>query len=304
MRKSILLKASVFGIILMFVGAGAVASVDIKDAKQLKSLVTESKSDHITFNDTGYYALIIGVEEFEGMEYPESDCIDEDALSIYETLVSSINWDEENIKLLLNENATKENIHSAIEWLDEKETENDVVLFYFSGQGWKMPLLHIFKGNAYIVPYDNSDWNYDEHKISDVDLDGWLAELESDNIVVILDHCYSGKMKSLNSPGRKILAGGGQYVFCRCDEDDTLGHGIFTYFLLQGFNGVADINNDDWISDTEVFSYAKFPTFYFSFWQKFPFIQVSIPLINSPQLPYMYDNHPEEIPLINYPSSR
>ena len=286
------------GLIVFFIGSNVVASLPIKDEKQHESLVINNVPFRDLFKDVEFYGLIIGVEEFEGMEYPESDCIDEDALSMYEKLLSSNNWNEENIKLLINENATKENIYDELVLLNEKETENDVVLFYFSGQGWKMPLLQIFQGHAYIAPYDNSNGNYDEHKISDVELNAWLDELDSNNIVVILDHCYSGKMKSLNRPGRKILAGGGQDIFCRCDEDDTLGHGIFTYFLLQGFDGVADINNDDWISDMEVFSYAKLPTFYFSFWQKFPFIG-SVPFINGPQLPYMYGNHPEAIPLIN-----
>ena len=257
----------------------------------------ENSSDQYFSDDTMYYALIIGVEKFDKTEFPES-FIDEGAIDMYEKLVSSENWEEENIKLLLNENATKTDIQESITgWLDDKETENDMVLYYFTGHSWKIPLRNRSKGHTYTYPYDLS-----QNKITDVELDSWLDELESKHVAVILDTCYSGRMLSLCQFGRTMLAAGGKYLLCPVDGDDSLECGIFTYHLLQGFDGVADINNDGWVSVEESFRYARMPTFHFSFWKQFPFTHY-LPLFIGPQLPYMYDRHLGELPLIELPSN-
>lgn len=257
----------------------------------------ENPSDQYFSDDINYYALLIGVEKFDEAVFPEV-YIDEGAIGMYETLVNNGNWVEENIKLLLNENATKANIQEAITcWLDDKETENDVVLYYFTGHSWKISLRNRAKGHTYTYPFDLS-----QNKITDVELDYWLDGLESKHVAVILDTCYSGRMRALCQPGRTMLAAGGKYLLCPVDGDYSLECGIFTYHLLQGFEGVADINDDGWVPAEEVFRYARMPTFHFSFWKQFPFKRY-LPLIIGPQLPYMHDRHLGELPLIELPSN-
>lgn len=306
MQKNIFRKGLVVGIMLLFVSVNAISGMSSKT----KVITSYQEDQHISLgdistnyedlsNDVEYYALIIGVEKFEDIELP-GPYIDDAAIDMYEKLISSSNWNEENIKLLLNENATKAGIKDAITlWLDDKEIENDVVLYYFTGHSWKTPLLERFKGHTYTYPYDYLN----DNKITDVELSSWFDELESKHIAIILDTCYSGRMTALNKIGRTVLAAGGKILFCPVDGDDSLESGIFTYHLLQGFDGVADINNDGWISAEEVFRYARIPTFHFSFWQKFPFINFSrdnnLPIFIGPQLPYIYDNHVGDIPLIN-----
>ena len=252
-------------------------------------------------NDAKYYAVIIGVEKFQGIELPEENYIDETAQAIYEKLLMGNNWKIENIKLLINENATKENIQNAITtWLSDKESKEDVVLYYFVGHSWKMPFLKRFKGNTYSLPYDVSVKDYSEDAITDVELDSWLDTLDSRHVAVILDTCFSGRMTALRQLGRVILAAGGKYLFCPVDEDDTLRSGIFSHFLMQGLDGVADRNNDGWITAEEVFRYARIPTFHFSFWKNFPFIG-NFPFFTFPQCPYMYDRHLFGLQLYNLP---
>ncbi|MCK4996536.1 MAG: hypothetical protein KAR55_06570, partial [Thermoplasmatales archaeon] len=79
--------------------------------------------------NTNYYAVVMGVEEFVGVETPDEEYLDEAAIAFYQKLLSSENWKEENIKLLLNENATKDKIKdSIVNWLDERENEDDTVV--------------------------------------------------------------------------------------------------------------------------------------------------------------------------------
>ena len=256
-----------------------------------------SKSEPIS-EDVTYYAVIIAVERFEGnLSYNDTVCIDEDAQDMYDMLVSKENWDEENIKLLINENASKNSIKLSItDWLKNKTDENDVVLFFYSGHGWKMPISKINCGNAYIFSYNSSEPRFGEDEdISDKELDSWLDSVKCGKMTVILDSCYSGRMLKLRQKNRVILAAGGKYLLCPVDGDINLGNGIFTYFLLQGFKGVADLNNDGIVTAEEAFRYARVPTFVYSFFKQFPFITGI-----GPQIPYMYDRCLGDIPLVYY----
>ena len=279
-------------IVILIIGTSTLFSTFALSDREAKT--------QIVIDGTKYYALIIGVEKFENINATEyAHYIDDDAIAMYNMLNNSNNWKTSHIKLLLNENATKDNIRDNItEWLDDREDQDDVVLIYFSGHGWRMPFSHRKEGHAYIIPYDSPDSHYCEGVITDKELDSWLDELESNKIVVILDSCYSGRMFSLRQEGRVILAAGGKYILCPVDESEELGHGIFTHFLLQGFNGSADKNNDSWVSAEEAFHYARFPTFKYSFFYQFPFIKLSG--IIPPQLPYMYDQYQGEIKLVRY----
>jgi len=133
-----------------------------------------------------FYAVIVGIEEFAGLETPDEEWLDESATAFYERLLSSENWKEENIKFLLNENATKENIHDAIVgWLGDKENESDTVLIYYADHGWKMPLDKRRYGHAYVFTHNITDHYFGADKISDKEFDSWVDELESKHIVMI-----------------------------------------------------------------------------------------------------------------------
>jgi hypothetical protein len=265
------------------------------------SNASENKTDGS--NERNYYALIIGIEKFIGIELPEEDHIDDDAIAMYELLLNSKNWKEENIKMILNENATKDKIQDAIvNWLGEKEDENDIVLIYHVGHGWKIPLRQRKYGHAAVLTYNETEEHRLEDRITDKEYDSYVDELDSKHITIILETCYSGKMFALRQRGRVILAAGGKYFFCGVDEDDTLGSGIFGYFLRQGFEGVADLNNDGWVTSEEAFRYARLPTIHFSIWKQFPFIiqWMNQTIIWFFQIPWMYDRHFGGIPLVQY----
>jgi len=251
-----------------------------------------------------YYALFVGLEEFYGLETPDQEWIDESSTAMYERLLLSENWKEENIKVLQNENATKENIKEAITgWLDDKENESDIVLIFWNGHGWKTKFKDRRHGNAYLFTYNITDRYYGEDKITDKELDSWVDELDSKHIVMIQDHCFSGRMFALRQSGRTILAAGGRFVFCPANWSDYLESSIFTYYLLEGLDGVADLNNDGWITARELFRYARFPVIWHSTFLHFPYLHINpgekYPVrFLGPQIPFMYDRHIGNIPLV------
>jgi uncharacterized caspase-like protein len=262
-------------------------STPLKDTEQLE--------------DVEYYALVIGVEEFAGYDTPIEEYLDESATAFYEKLIESDNWKEENIKFLLNEEATKDKIHdSIVNWLAEKEDEEDIVLIYYTDHGWKTPIKDRLKGHAYVFTYNATSWAFDETKISDKEFDSWVDKLDSKHITIILDHCYSGRMLALRQQGRTVVAAGGKYLFCPCNWSDYLESGIFTYYLLEGLSGIADINKDGWVTAREAFYYARWPVIFHSAWLHFPYFHKvhNVTMFIGPQVPYLYDYHIGKIPLI------
>lgn len=268
----------------------------------LSSIKKSSESmNKLEDDNREYYALIVGVEKFAGLTLPEEYWIDETATAMYNLLVNSSNWKEENIKMLLNENATKNNIHDAIvNWLDEKEDENDIILIFYTDHGWKTKLSQKRYGHAFVYTYNVTEENRIEDKITDKEFDKWVDQLESKHIVIILETCYSGRMLALRQHGRVLLTAGGKYFFCGVDDSDSLKSGIFAYYIMQGLRGVADLNNDGWVTAEEAFRYARLPTIHTSIWEQFPFIQKygDTTIIWFFQVPRMYDRHIGSIPLI------
>ena len=303
MGKDVFIKGVILGIIFLFIGTGIVPSIHANNEGIKVNQEVKIENDATSVSEPKYYAVVIGVEKFLEIDDLPEDKLDDNAIDIYNLLINSKNWERENIKLLLNENATKDSIRdSIVNWLDERETENDVVVYYFAGHSLKMPLLKRHKGHAYSCPYDITNFQYSEDKITDIELDRWLDELDSKHVTLILDTCYSGKMTSLCQKNRVVLTAGGKHFFCGVDESDALGNGIFTFFLLQGFKGIADINNDGWVSAEETYRYARLPTIFSSIWQEFPFIQEwkNQTIIWFFQIPRMYDQYPGNMLLVQY----
>jgi hypothetical protein len=109
-------------------------------------------------------------------------------------------------------------------------------------------------------------------------------------------------MIALRQQGRIIFAAGGKHFFCGVDESDVLESGIFSFFLREGFKGIADFNKDGIVTSEEAFRYAKIPTIVTSIYIQFPFVIEfnNKTMIFFFQTPTMYDRHPGSLPLIKY----
>ncbi|MBF0329677.1 MAG: caspase family protein [Nitrospirae bacterium] len=187
-------------------------------------------------------AVIIGIEAYKGL--PSSDYSKNDALIIKDYL-KALGFQEKNIALITDQDATKSGIEKSIEaWLPNKIKNDSRVIVYFSGHGAPEPN----KGGAYIVPYDG-DPNYLETTgYSLKRLYERLGMLESQEIIVLIDSCFSGL------GGRSVFAKGARPLVMLSDIKDMprnmavlsatqgtqistsapdKGHGIFTYYFLK-----------------------------------------------------------------------
>jgi uncharacterized caspase-like protein len=221
------------------------------------------------------WVLAVGVSEYQdpGLNLRYAD---HDARAIVQALQAQEGklFAEINTKLLLNADGTRENILDAMSRFLGMASYNDLVLIFIAGHGVKDRQT----GSYYFVTHDATPdslmtrgllWStFDEaHKR--------LANNVS-KVMLWLDTCHAGAM---NVAMRGLEAGEdlslalrsaeGTYILTaskpgeNSEEDESFrlaheqaGHGAFTYSLLDGLAGKADMDGDRSISVSELSSYV------------------------------------------------
>ncbi|MEN3016246.1 MAG: caspase family protein [Candidatus Methanosuratincola petrocarbonis] len=199
------------------------------------------------------FAIIIGISDYAGT-VNDLDYCDDDAIDFKNALLS-MGWIEGNIILLLDGDATRDGILSAIGEIESIEGSNDEVVFFFSGHGSTGVANDgdDERKDECIIPYECQQ----EYFIWDGELWEAFSGFESQRMLFVFDSCYSGGMKDLAAPGRLILMACGEKQLSL--ESDTWENGQFSYYFAdQGLlNRKADLNGDSKIAFEEAFDYAK-----------------------------------------------
>lgn len=216
---------------------------------------------HLSFSQAKRYALVIGITGYSG--FPQNlklNYADDDAQMFYDFIQTPEGgqFPRLNIRLLLNQDATQRRIVEEINWLHKRVGTDDIVYIFFSGHGVVDDL-----GLAYFMPV-NADPKLPEELGFRADRFVELLRLKINSkfMILFLDACHagsafnSGLAKGPSSDitaafnkaweeafkGKEALsmaflsAGSNQRSF----EDPQLGHGIFTWYLVEGMKGLAD----------------------------------------------------------------
>ena len=78
------------------------------------------------------WALIIGINDYENV--PDLHYAVEDALAIKNMLINEFNFSRNNVRVLIDKEATQSNINKEMSKLLKSAGVNDRVVFYFAGQ--------------------------------------------------------------------------------------------------------------------------------------------------------------------------
>ena len=159
--------------------------------------------------------------------------------------------------------ATKAGITAAFEQVEAEAAPEDAFIFYYAGHGVMSEPTEQTKRDFYIVPFDITNL-YNPRQLqakgfSATELKRFSAKIPALKQVVFLDTCQSGgavqtfamrgaaEQKAIaqlsRSTGQVVLAAAGSEQFAT--EFAELGHGVFTYALLQGIKGFADGGSKD-----------------------------------------------------------
>ncbi len=268
-----LLAASLAGICGLMIGAQAQTTPqeptkpDDAASRDLKPVRPAETAPTTAVDIPRSYALVIGVAHYPNL--PASAQLQfavRDADEMYTTLISPEGgqFPPEHVHKLVDEQVTLANLRRELEqWLPSVTQPSDRVMIYFAGHGF------ISGGKAYLAPYDIDLKNIAQTAY----LMSTLGEVVGTSIkgkwkVLITDACHSGAITPEDDPAalnRNLLDLHSSLLSMTASRDREQsfesadwggGHGIFTYYVVQGLHGAADTNGDGIVTADELTEYV------------------------------------------------
>jgi len=203
------------------------------------------------------YAVIVGISRYQKLpdrwqlQFPERD-----AQSIYTILISPEggNFKQENVHMLTGAKATLAAVrHEIGEWLPSVAKDGDRVLIYFAGHGL------IYEGHGYLAPFDLDLDNIGATGYPMDELGVTIgSKIQAKSKILMTDACHSGAISPTDTEALNgKLAALDKSLFSltasraseRSFESPDLegGHGFFTYYVVKGLEGEADLSPRDGI---------------------------------------------------------
>jgi hypothetical protein len=196
--------------------------------------------------------LIVGVDKYSDQRIPQLRYATVDAMAFAGWLRSPAAAARvDTMIILLNEQATREAVLDTYRELVAETKENDELIVYFAGHGGVREV----HGNqeGYLLPHDADSSNIARRGISLDDINKEVSYLPGQSpVLLILDACRSGNLfnsnlmsraaESLGPNIRRLVSSEGSQD--SQEGEQWRGHGAFTYFLLNGLYGMADISGD------------------------------------------------------------
>jgi hypothetical protein len=213
--------------------------------------------------DVKIWAVVVGVGRYTSM--PSLKFTDDDAFRFYSFLKSPEGGalQENQIEILVDESATRDNILKTMRTMFLKADDNDVVILYFSGHGLE----------GCFLPVDFDGYN---NKLRHEEVKQVFKSSKAKHKLCIADACHSGSLSygeglAAKGPATVSLkrfyqafedADGGIALLMSSQseelslEDHGLRQGVFTYYVLQGLKGKADNNGDKLVTIKELYNYV------------------------------------------------
>ena len=196
------------------------------------------------------YILAVGISQYPHpdwvLQFPAKDATDFAAAMKAQKgkLYSDV-----AVRLLVDGDATKDNILDGLEWIQKQTTQHDVAAVFLSGHG-----VNDTSGSYYFVPVN---FNLDHMKSTGVGFSDIKSTVESlaGKTLVFVDSCHSGNVMGSERDRALdltsviddlISAENGAVVFAASTGKQTAleraewGNGAFTKALVEGLSGKAD----------------------------------------------------------------
>ena len=205
------------------------------------------------------YAVVVGISKFKNSlsGIPNLKYADKDAAAFEHFLESPAggSFPRENIKTLYNEDATSQNIRSALLTFLTKPRPQDLVVIYFAGHGAADPNDN---RNLYLLAYDTDPDDMGGTAFPMVEFQEVFDRvIKARQVVTFIDACHSygitgermtTKQNNLvNQYLERFASTADRAVITASDVSELSmegtewggGHGVFTYYLLEGLGGKA-----------------------------------------------------------------
>jgi hypothetical protein len=214
-------------------------------------------------------AIVIGIEKYKRIS--KADYANADALDFYDYANRALGIKQENIKLLVDDGADDLEILQAFQnWLPIKVKKNKTEVYvFFSGHGYPGE-----EGKGlYFLPHGVDKDYMERTAVKQKELIAALEAVQPKAVTMFIDSCYSGQTRA----GEILLAGSKPIALKKAEmtyppeftvitasnmdqiswSSNDLKHGIFSYYLMKGMEGDADMNKDGKITAAEMHDYLS-----------------------------------------------
>lgn len=203
------------------------------------------------------WAVIVGVASYTHM--PSLRYTDDDAYQIFAFLKSPEGGalPNDQIKLLIDENATRQNILAAMNEVLLKADENDVVLMYYSGHG--------LPGMFLPIDFDGYKNSLQHEEVLEI-----FNRSKAKHKLCIADACHSGSLLASRTPFKNRIKqfydvyektrGGTALIMSSKSQEVSLEasglrQGVFNHYLIRGLQGEADYNDNKIVTVSELYDF-------------------------------------------------
>ena len=199
-----------------------------------------------------YYALIIGVSEYDDENINDLAEPVNDAQKLYDILTTDYTFEPENVSFL--KNPTKGDIIGVLHTLRKSVTEDDNLLIFYAGHGyWDEEM-----GVGYWLP-SNAEIDNPVNWLPNTDLTNYIGVIPAKHTLLIADACFSGSIFRSRSafnntkeveqlyelPSRKAITSG--------TLKEVPDQSVFLKYLLQKL----DENDKKYLPAEKLFSTMK-----------------------------------------------
>jgi WD40 repeat protein len=232
-----------------------------------------SVSKSVAIGGLRLHLLVVGVNQYKNPKYNLNYAV-ADATAVKKTIEQQTQsiFSGVNATFISDTEASKSTITSAFRAMSSNANARDVFVFYYAGHG---VMTTEAKPEFYLVPHDvtqlyGADDDLRAKGISAAEIQELAKSMPAQKQLFILDACQSaGALTSMamrgaaeekaiaqlaRSTGTHWLTASGSEQFAT--EFEQLGHGAFTYVLLQGLAGKAD-TGDGRVTVNELKAYLE-----------------------------------------------
>jgi hypothetical protein len=229
------------------------------------------------------WAVVIGVGRYESAGIPKLRYTVSDAEAIYQVLIGPAGFKKERVLLLTDTTERKPTVRN-IRWalgtfLSRSARKDDTVLIFFAGHGAPETDPRGLERDGlakYLIPSDADPDDLYSSALPMDELQTVFGRIEAERVIAFLDACYSGAAGGRTFGSQRTRSGSVDDLFLErltrskgrviitasrptelSIELSEFGHGIFTYYLIQGLKGAADLNRDGIVTLQELYGYVE-----------------------------------------------
>jgi hypothetical protein len=258
------------------------SSLVLKVRREVPIVKVAKKAPQVeAFRGHQVWAAVVGISEYQSRGIRPLRYADRDAEAFYEYLVTPLDSggrgvSPANVRKLTNKEATRVNIVEAIKDFMKNAIEEDIVIIYFAGHGIPDP---VRPDVPFLLAYDS---DLSRPAATAVEMkevqDAIRYYIKAKKVVVFADACHSAGISGeialrgqatvelVNKFLEEIAKAGNSVLTFSASEANEFsqespqwggGHGVFTYYLLEGLKGKANVDSDPIVRLGELVDYVN-----------------------------------------------